>query len=278
MLPPEEPAPRTAVLPTGLRLQFAEGGFSDRPPVLFVPGMGDSWRSFWPVLERLPRHVHWFAVSPRGHGRSDHPPSGFTVDDYAADLLDFLDVLQIPRAVLVGHSSSTFPERQLAASMPARVAGLVLVGSPLSLSGRPMAIRYADTVLSGLEDPLPETFLEQLADMTVGGQLPAAFATLLARESRLVPARVWQQTFAGLLAHDGVAGLDRISCPVLLVWGDADPLVGLAEQKSLCARLPLATLSVVPGAGHSPHWQHPALVAAQLETFLTSLPGGARGG
>ena len=271
-----EPASRTAVLSTGLRLQYAEGGTSDRPPVVLVPGMGDSWRSFWPVLERLPPHVHWFAVSPRGHGGSEHPSTGFTVDDYAADLVAFLDALQIRRAVLVGHSSSTFPERQLAASLPARVAGLVLVGAPLTLSGSSEAIRFADTVLTGLEDPLPDEFFEQLEDMTVGGQVPAALATVLVRENRLVPARVWQQTFAGLLAHDGVAGLDRVSCPVLLVWGDADPLVGLAEQKSLCALLPHATLSVVPGAGHSPHWQMPALVAAQLETFLDALPDGPR--
>jgi len=264
------------MLPTGLRLQYAEGGPADRPPVVLMPGMGDSWRSFWPVLERLTPRVHWFALSPRGHGGSDHPSTGFSVDDYAADLLAFLDVVQIRRAVLVGHSSSTLPERHLAASLPARVAGLVMIGAPLTLSGSPEARQFADTVLAGLEDPVSDEFLDQLGVMTVGGQLPDAFAEMLARESRLVPARVWQQTFAGLLAHDGVAGLDRVTCPVLLVWGDADPLVGPAEQRSLCAHLPQATLSVVPGAGHSPHWQHPALVAAHVERFLDALPGGPR--
>jgi len=275
MLPPP-PAPRTATLRTGLRLEYAEGGISDGPPVVLVPGMGDSWRSFLPVLERLPRRIHWLAVSPRGHGGSDHPPTGFTVGDYAADLVAFLDVLRVRSAVLVGHSSSTFPERQLAARLPARVAGLVLVGAPLTMSGSAEAVRFADTLLAGLEDPVPEEFVQRLTTMTVGRPLPPALGTMLARENRLVPARVWKQTFAGLLAHDGVADLHRISCPALLVWGDADPLVGRAEQESLCAHLPQATLSVVPGAGHSPHWQHPAGVAAHLETFLDGLPGGPR--
>jgi pimeloyl-ACP methyl ester carboxylesterase len=235
--------------------------------------MGDSWRSFWPVLERLPPHVHWFAVSPRGHGGSDHPSTGFTVDDYAADLVAFLDALTIRRAVLVGHSSSTFPERVVAARLPARVAGLVLVGAPLTMSGSTEAKRFSDAVLAGLQDPVSDEFVHELGALTVGAPLPDALAAMLARDNKLVPARVWQQTFAGLLAHDGIAGLDRISCPVQLVWGDADPLVGAAEQASLCARLPRATVSVVPGAGHSPHWQDPRLVAVQLEAFLASLSG-----
>ena len=125
----------TATLESGWALSYAEQGDSSRPAVVLLPGPTDSWLSYEPVLARLPESVRAIAVSQRGHGDSDKPATGYRVEDFAADVLLFLDALGIERAVLAGHSGSCLVARRVAIDQPERVAGLVLEASPTTLHG-----------------------------------------------------------------------------------------------------------------------------------------------
>ncbi len=243
---------------------------SSAAAVVLLPGLSDSWRSVEPVLDRFPPHVRAFAVSQRGHGDSDRPASGYAPEDYAADVVALLDALGLDRAVLVGHSSSTLTARAVAARNPERVAGLVLVGSPLTLVGHPAGVALGE-VLDALEDPVPEAFVRQFAGPTVGTALPAAFVEASIAESLKLPSRVWRETFRSLLVHDGARDVGRITAPTLLVWGDVDAIVGRADQDALVAGMPDATLVVYPGVGHSPHWEDPDRFAADLARFVAAL-------
>jgi pimeloyl-ACP methyl ester carboxylesterase len=252
-------------------LQYVEqGSAAGTPPVLLLPGMGDSWRSFEPVLARLRPGRHAIAVSQRGHGGSDHPSSGYAPQDYAADVVAFLDAAGVDQAVLVGHSSSALTGRVVAATHPDRVAGLVLIASPLTLVDNAAAIALADEVLAKLEDPVGDDFVDSFVGETVGVPLPDAFLDVVRAESKLVPARVWRETFAAMLAHDGTQGLRTIRAPCLLVWGDDDEIVGRSDQEALRAAMPNAMLRVYDGLGHSPHWEDPGRFTADLEVFLDS--------
>jgi pimeloyl-ACP methyl ester carboxylesterase len=72
--------------------------------VLFLPALADSWRSYERVLDELPLSIRAIAVSPRGHGDSDKPATGYRVEDLAhvwkkmlAGLLDFDDTDELSR-------------------------------------------------------------------------------------------------------------------------------------------------------------------------------------
>ncbi len=67
----------------------------------------------------------------RGHGQSNAPPSGYTWDNYAADLRDLLERLAVPRAHVVGLSMGGGIALQFALDFPERVSSLVLVDSTL---------------------------------------------------------------------------------------------------------------------------------------------------
>ena len=265
---------RTVTLAGGLRLDCAEQGEPrdavGRPAVVLLPGLSDSWRSFVPVLDRIPAEVWALAVSQRGHGDSDRPASDYTPEDYAADVVALLDAVSVGRAVLVGHSSSTLTARVIAAEHPERVAGLVLIGGPLTLVGHPAGTALVE-VLDTLDDPVPEAFVRQFAGPTVGIDLPRDLLEDSIAEALKVPACVWRETFRALLAHDGARDLARITAPTLLVWGDEDEIVGRADQDALVAGMPDATLVVYPGVGHSPHWEAPDRFAADLADFVASL-------
>ena len=73
-----------------------------------------------------------YARSPgptRGHGDSSSPADGYRIADLAADVVALLDALEIERAVIVGHSMSTWVAEQIAIDHPERVLGLVLEGA-----------------------------------------------------------------------------------------------------------------------------------------------------
>jgi pimeloyl-ACP methyl ester carboxylesterase len=91
--------------------------------------MGDSWRSYEPVLARLPDDVRVLAPSLRGHGDADRPDSGYTPAAFASDLLAMLDDAGVDRAVIVGHSSGAQVAQLFAVTYPHRTLGLVLLGS-----------------------------------------------------------------------------------------------------------------------------------------------------
>lgn len=74
--------------------------------------------------------------------------------------------------------------------------------------------------------------------------------------------------FAGLVAYDDLAELGRITVPTLLVWGDADGLVGRDMQEMLAERIGGAELLVYPGVGHTPRWDDPTRFAADVAAFV----------
>jgi non-heme chloroperoxidase len=83
-----------------------------------------------------------------------------------------------------------------------------------------------------------------------------------------VPARVWKEIAAGMLATDPVADLEQHRSPTLILWGDRDGGFPRSEQEALVAAIPGAVLKVYPETGHALHWEHPDEFVRDLEAFL----------
>jgi pimeloyl-ACP methyl ester carboxylesterase len=258
----------TVTLVGGLTLEYAAKGDLSAPVIVLLPGPTDSWRSYQPVLDQLPSSIRAIAVSPRGHGDSDKPPTGYRVEDFAADVIPLLDTLAIERAVVAGHSGSCLVARRVALDHPERVAGLVLEASPSTLIGHAVLEEFVESVVSGLVDPIDPAFVRSFVADTSTDQVSPELVEQLAGEILKVPARVWKEMFGALLTYDDGAELGRLTVPTLLVWGDHDGLVGRDMQEQLVERIPGACLLVYPRTGHTPRWEHPTRFARDVTTFI----------
>ena len=263
-------------LPGGLTLSCALQGDASGAALVLLPGPTDSWRSYGPVLDLLPPSIRAVAVSLRGHGESDKPASGYRVTDLADDIVPLLDALGVERAVLAGHSGSCLVARRVAIESPERVAGLVLEASPTTLRGHAGLEGFVASVISGLEDPIDPAFARSVVVDTSTDDLEQDTVELLVQDLLQVPARVWRELFADLLRYDDTADLRRIRAPALLLWGDADALVGRAAQDQLVRDLPRAELVVYPGLGHTPRWEDPTAVATDVAAFVERCVRGPR--
>jgi pimeloyl-ACP methyl ester carboxylesterase len=123
--------------------------------------------------------------------------------------------------------------------------------------------RFAEVVAT-LEDPIDAAFVRELSEGMVAREVPEAVTEMLCEENLKVPARVWRDAFAGLLAAEPPLDTGRISAPTLIVWGARDSLLPLADQEAMAAEIPGARLAVYADVGHLPVIEAPERVAADL--------------
>lgn len=263
-------AVRSVQLAGGLRLPYAESGYPGGVPVVFVHGVGESWRAFEQVLGLLPFSLHGYAPSQRGHGEADQPDEGYLPEDYAADLVAFMDALGLERAVLAGAGSGGITARTVAGGHPHRIAGLVLIGTPAGVSGTPYG-EWLARAAAGRQDPPSDAGTGQLLADAVHGTVAAELLEIQAEEARRVPARVWRQSAQGLLEADLSATLGGILVPTLAVWGERDARVDRAEQQRITGAIHGSRLSVHQGSGHAVHWERPDDLTRELAGFAAAV-------
>jgi non-heme chloroperoxidase len=249
-----------------VRLNVATALVPGSMPIVLLPAYADSWSSWSLVIPALARHSTIVAIDARGHGDSDRPSCCYGVDDVAQDVIAVLDALGIERAIVVGHSGSCFAARRLAVLHPARVAGLGLIAAPMALDREALA-EFVESV-EELRDPVPESFIRDFQSGTTHRPLPDDFLEGLVSASSKLPARVWRDTLAGLLAFRDEHDLGRITVPTVLIWGDRDPIIERADQDRLHAAIAASQLVVLEGVGHSANWEAPDSVVRCLLEIL----------
>jgi pimeloyl-ACP methyl ester carboxylesterase len=264
---------KSVILPNNVRLQYVERGKSSGVPVIFLHGVTDSWRSFEPLLERLPDEIHAFAITQRGHGASSKPAEGYRYQDMADDLLGFLNAHDLPTAVIVGHSMGSMVAQRFAAAYPTRVAGLVLMGAFRTMHRYPAFEEYWDSTLCTLSDPVDPAVAREFQVSTLARPVPPDFLETVISESLHVPARVWRDTFRGFLdTPDFSAELSRVAAPTLIAWGELDAYPSRSDQEALQQAIGGSRLVTYPGAGHAFHWEDPDRFAADLVAFIYERP------
>lgn len=261
---------KSTKLSKSVRLEYVEQGDPAGVPVLLLHGITDSWRSYELVLPYLPRVIHAFALSQRGHGDADRPAVGYHPRDFAADIAAFMDAHKLERAVLVGHSMSSLIAQRFALDYPARVLGLVLVGAFINLRSNPGTPELAQA-FAQLTDPINPEFARAFQESTLAQPIPQPYLNTITAESLKVPARVWRAAMTGVIETDHRAEIKQIKAPTLIIWGDQEVFCPRQDQETLAATIADARLIVYPGAGHALHWEEPDHFAADLTTFIESL-------
>lgn len=262
-------------LRTGVELTVAQAGPRDGMPVLFLHGYTDSWHSYELVLDRLPPGVRAIVPTQRGHGDSEQPACCYGIPELAADGVALLDALGVDRAVVVGHSMGSFVAQRIAAEHPKRVTKLVLIGSGNTLK-TPVVAELNDAIQTLTDPVMPPDFVRDFQTSMVRQMPPASFMALVIEESGRMPARVWRAMLAALLRSDADTPGERITAPVLVVWGDRDEVFPRSSQDSLLASLREGRLIVYEDTGHSPHWEYPARFVEELAAFIDDKPYAAK--
>jgi pimeloyl-ACP methyl ester carboxylesterase len=247
-------------------MEYAQQGSGEKK-LLLLHGYGDSWYSFSGVFAALAADIHAIAPTLRGHGGSDKPATGYAMQDFARDAVALMDHLGIVRAPIVGHSMGSFVAREMALAYPERVSHLILIDSATTADNAVLRAFHAET--KKLTDPIPHDLIYGFqAGICVNPLGEGMTIDGIVRESMKVPAHVWSGALGALIEYEPTRGLDSISCPTLILWGDRDELFPESEQQALHREIPDSELKIYPNTGHSPNWEWPKETAADILSFL----------
>jgi pimeloyl-ACP methyl ester carboxylesterase len=208
---------RRVHLATGVTVSYLEQGDPQAVAVLLLHAWVESSGCFDRLLQAVPPALRVFAMDQRGHGDADKPADGYALVNFADDIEAFMDAVGLQSAVLLGSSSGGYIAQQVAIQVPHRVGGLVLVGAPRSLQGRPA---FADEV-DRLTDPVDPTWVEEsLTWFPRYHDVPDRYIKDRIRDGLRVPAHVWMASLAGLTTAVPPSESGTITAPTLIICGE----------------------------------------------------------
>jgi pimeloyl-ACP methyl ester carboxylesterase len=262
------------------------------PPLVLHPGGPGCSSEYFGELPELASARTLLLLDPRGTGGSDRPadPSGYDLEDYAADIEALRVHLGVERLDLLGHSHGGFVAMTWASTHPDRVRRLIIASSAPRFTPVIREMRAA-RIASHEGEPHYEDSVAAFAAHEAGGfASDAELSALSAREYRVfAPVGIDPSGILGALRRAGnnadalrhfnsriAAGMDQraalasVTSPTLVLVGELDAF-GVAPGEEIAAALPDATLAVLPRADHFPFLESADHRAAWSRTVLEFL-------
>ena len=214
------------------------------PPLLLLHGNGEDGSYFVHQMDAFSLHYTVYAIDTRGHGRSPRGDAPFTMEQFARDLLEFMDEEAIKKANILGFSDGGNIALTFALAHPERVDRLILNGANLDPSGVklhiqiPIVLGYAAASLFGRMSPKAKHNAEILGLMVKEAHIPAQ-------------------------------ALETLYIPTLVIVGTRD-MIRDAHTLLIAGSLPLGRLEMIVGdhfiAAKSPDEFNEAVAAFLADT------------
>lgn len=262
------PGPSTKTLTTcdGVLINYRVHGPTKGLPVVALIHSLAMDHHFWdPVARLLEGQACVIAIDARGHGRSGRGPVPFTAQRMADDVLEALDHLQIPKAIVGGASMGGCLALQFAGSHPERCAGLALIdttawyGPTAPKDWEERAMKASSQGLAALVDFQKTRWFSEAFAAREPQVVDDCIRTFLANDMDAYAA-----TCRMMGAFDGRALFANIHVPTQILVGDEDYAAPVAMAQALHEGIPGSRLDIIPGARHLTPLETPDTVAASL--------------
>jgi pimeloyl-ACP methyl ester carboxylesterase len=262
-------------------LQVLDEGPRDAPPIVLLHCYTCSinwWEHLIPLLDRDHRVI---AIDLLGHGGSEKPRSGYSIEDQAQLVAGVLGRLGVRNAIVVGHSLGGAVAVALAEQSPELVAGVTIIDTEpdtsygsLDLLARAVyvpvlgeglwRVKNSWTIRKGLEQAfapghdVPDQYVDDVKRMTYTS---------------------YDHSHSAFDSYVDESALDdrlrRLDLPLLVVFGAEDQIVDAREALSAYADVPGAETALVQGSGHSPNVEKPLQTARLIDRFARGAPRNA---
>lgn len=269
-------------LDTGIDMAYMTCGPEDGTPIVLIHGATDSrnsWSQLAPILAEA--GYHCYIPELRGHGKTSKPVppvEGYTVEQHTADIVNFMDKMNLEHANIVGHSLGSIITQELLITRPERVDKAVLISSTAMIdenSSVSWILNGDGTDFLGIngyskERKIPDEFIKSWTDTE---NEDAAFKEAVYLHAKSLPYEAWYGIFKGCDQVDNRRRLSTVTAPVEIIWGTDDTLFLKEDQDILKESLVNADVHTldVPDASHNIHWDSMDIckqIASEIIKFL----------
>jgi pimeloyl-ACP methyl ester carboxylesterase len=263
----------------GIRVHYQEAGDQHAPALILVHGFASSTLVWSKVFLRLAEAGYRvIALDMLGYGYSAKPKNGeYTIAGQAKLLTRLLDALEIPRAIFIGCSYGGAVAATCALDYPDRVEKLVLVGTVNN--NRPLEFKlmrfFGSPVLGDVVSPLllgsrrllrqrMKRVYDRHAWVMDERRVDARHLPLRAARTHRAIINTVRRWDAERISRDA----HLITQPTLLLWGENDREIPLADGERLHAEIPGSRLLVFLNCGHLPHEEYPEAFTNVVNDFV----------
>lgn len=222
-----------------IKLNYIDKGTGE--PLILLHGNGEYLEYFEHQIECFSEEYRVIAIDTRGHGKSPRGEAPFTIRQFADDLKDFMDELEIEKAHILGFSDGGNIAMIFAMKYPERVNKVILNGANLFASG----------VKLGCQLSITYEYYQALyfAKKYPKAKKKAELYGLMVKDPNIKPRQ-----------------LKQLKAKTLVLVGDED-LIKLSHSKLIARKLPDGELKVIPGD----HWvakKNPKIYNKVVKDFL----------
>lgn len=256
----------------GVRLHYRRSGQGD--PLLLLHGLGSSSRDWEHQLDALSARFEVIVPDLRGHGRSDKPPGPYSVALFASDIAEFMRMLGLGAAHLVGLSMGGMLAFQLALDHPQSVRSLIIVNSAPELVPRGLKQRWQFARrrwivrLLGMRR-MGKVLADQLLPEPGQRHLHAVFIERWAENDP----RAYLASLDAIVGWSVIERIAELRVPCLVVSADAD-YTPIAAKRAWAALIPGAELAVICNSRHMTPLDQAQAFNEALIGFLSQQPHG----
>lgn len=280
----------------------------------------DSWAATAATLRELLPGCRLVIPDLRGHGASALPRDGawrsdpagaFSMGEMASDIVALMDRLNLGPALVVGHSMGSLIAQAMAFTRPDLLSALILVSSTGDARGAPFLSDWLrDAVIAGQWRSSPAARRLIWPEQAMGASpldldpdapawmqqfwnnyplTPGRSTREMAERAARLPLATWTGALDGILRHDGLAELERLTVPTFVMWATQDSFFRQVMQEPLIAALatssrrgghfvwkqygrrPLPEDGIqVDDLGHNLSWDAPTEVARDIAAFAVT--------
>jgi pimeloyl-ACP methyl ester carboxylesterase len=240
------------------------------------------WDGLAPLLEKGHRVIR---VDLLGHGGSEKPSAGYSIDDQASAVAEALAKLRVVNATVVGHSLGGTVATALAEQSPRLASRVVLIDQApdnsfqhSSLSERMGRWPVIGQAISRLAQIAPASIVRGQYDQAFapGFNISTGFANpdQVVDDLRAMTYTAFKDSSDAEDAYTDERPLDQrlaaTHLPVMVIFGSEDQIYDAQKSIAAYGDVPGVQTHVIPGAGHSPNVEKPDLVAPLILGFASS--------
>jgi pimeloyl-ACP methyl ester carboxylesterase len=272
----------------GKRMNYADTGAGEGPPIVFVHGLSGSWQNWLENLPYFARKRRCIAMDLPGFGCSEVPREKISVSGYARQVDVLCEQLDLGPCIVVGNSMGGFVTAEMAIQHPERVERACLV----SAAGISITNLRRRPLLTGARiiGALGATSAAQTRFMVARPRLRWAFTNFVFRHpSRIAPDLLYEcargagkpgfvDALDALTSYDFRDRLPEIKAPTLIVWGDSDMLVPTEDAHEFERLIPQSRTVILEDTGHVPMLERPTKFNELLDQLVEGEGVGAETG
>jgi len=260
----------------GIKLFVVDSGPRDAPCVVMLHGFGSSLQTFDAWAAALSAQYRVIRLDLPGFGMTGADPTGDYSDARTMKLLvGLLDKLHVAKASFIGNSMGGRFAWEFAADEPDRVEKLILISpdgfaSPGFEYGRAPAVPL---MLRALPYAMPKSMLKQTLAPAFADPKRLSDAEVTRYYDFMRAPGVRQAVIdrtAQTVLQDPVPLLRKIKAPTLLLWGEKDAMIPIANSADYLAAIPTAKLVKLPDLGHVPQEEQPGPTLEIVSKFLAA--------